>query len=92
VFVLEEKVNLPHKIVIDERNTLNISGVLEVKSFNDETLVLNSVLGNITIKGEALKISSFNTKTGDLLANGKIYAVAYTTSESGGGFFSKMFR
>ena len=92
MFILEEKLNLPHRIIIDERKELSISGVLEVKSFNDETLLLNSVSGSITVKGEGIKISSFNTKTGDLLASGKIYAVAYISQETKGGFFSKMFR
>lgn len=89
---MEEKINLPHKIIIDERHELNISGVLEVGSFDDETLVLKSVSGGITVKGEGIKILSFNTKTGDLLANGKIYAIAYTAPENKGGFFGKIFR
>ena len=89
---MDEKRNLPHKLIIDERKELSMSGILEVKSFNEETLILNSVLGCVTVKGEGIKISSFNTQTGELLAEGKIYAVAYISSETKGGFFSKMFR
>lgn len=92
MFILEEKRNLPHKIIIDERKELSISGILEVKSFNEETLLLNSVSGCITVKGEGIKISNFNTETGNLLAEGKIYAVAYISSDTKSGFFSKMFR
>lgn len=89
---MEEKLNLPHKILIDERKDLTISGVSEVKSFDDETLVLNTVAGLLTIKGTALKIINFNTATGDLSANGKIYALAYTSSPEKSGFFAKVFR
>ena len=92
MFVLEEKLNLPHKILIDERKDLTISGVSEVKSFDDETLVLSTVAGILTVKGSGLKILNFNTSTGDLTANGKIYALAYTSSPEKGGFFAKVFR
>lgn len=89
---MEEKLNLPHKIIIDERKKLNISGVLAVKSFDDETVVLSTVLGALTIKGENLHIISFNTQTGDLLADGKVYAAVYTSSQQGGGFLSRIFK
>ena len=92
MFALEEKFNLPHKILIDEKKDLMISGVNEVKSFDDETIILNTVGGILTVKGEGMKILGSNTQTGDLSATGKIYAVAYTASGEKGGFFAKVFR
>ena len=88
---MDEKLNLAHKIIIDERKNLNISGVLQVKAFDDETLVLDTVLGGLTIKGEGLHIISFNTEMGDLLAEGKIHAVVYTTLNNKGGFMKRIF-
>ena len=92
VFVLDDKLNLPHKIIIDERKNLNISGVSEVKNFDDETLMLDTVLGSLTVKGDGMRIVSFNTQTGDLIAEGKIHAVAYSSDTVKGGFFSRIFR
>ncbi len=89
---MDEKLNLAHKIIIDERKNLNISGVLEVKAFDDETLILDTVLGGITVKGEGLHIISFNTETGDLLAEGKIHAVVYTSLNNKGSFLKRVFR
>ncbi|MBR4072749.1 MAG: sporulation protein YabP [Clostridia bacterium] len=90
---MEEKIRLEHKIVIDERKSLIISGVKEVKNFDDETLVLDTVMGRITVKGEKLHIISFNTETGDLTAEGRIHAVVYISEERrGGGALSRIFR
>lgn len=92
MFILEEKLNLPHKILIDERKDLVISGVNEVKHFDEETIILNTVCGTLTVKGEGMKILNFNTQTGDLAATGKIYATAYTAPSEKGGFFAKVFK
>jgi len=90
---MEDNIRLEHKIIIDERKNLIISGVKEVKSFDDETVLLDSIMGKITVKGEKLHIISFNTETGDLTAEGKIHAVVYMSDENrGGGFMSRIFR
>ncbi len=72
---------------------LNISGVKDVTSFDDETVLLDTVLGKMTVKGEGLRIESFNTETGDLSAVGKIHAVVYMSdAKVSGGFLSRIFR
>ena len=84
--------NILHNIIIEERNRLNISGVKEVVSFEDETIVLITTKGKMIIKGENLHINQFDTKTNDLLAEGKIHAVAYQSDEAKGSLFSKLLR
>jgi len=89
---LEDNIRLDHKIVIDERKNLIVSGVKEVISFDDETLILNTVMGRITVKGEKLHIISFHTESGDLSAEGRLHAVAYLSDNSRGGMLYKLFR
>ena len=60
--------------------------------FDDETLLLETVLGRLTVKGAGLHIVNFDTASGDLFAEGKIYAAVYTSDEKNGGFFSRVFR
>ena len=83
--------NMPHRIYVDNREKLEISGVSKVLSFDEETFVLDTVKGKMTVKGENLHIISFNTETGDLSAEGKLHAFAYL-SQSSGGFLSRIFR
>ena len=81
-----------HNIIIEDRKKLTLSGVKDVISFDDETLLLETVLGRLTVKGAGLHIVNFDTASGDLFAEGKIYAAVYTSDEKNGGFFSRVFR
>lgn len=89
---MDDTVRQNSNIIIENRKQVNISGVKECVSFDDETVILETVLGNLTIKGEKLHIINFDTKTGDFSLDGKIYAVAYTVSQNGGSFFSRIFK
>lgn len=90
---MEENLNTVQNVIIESRKRLNISGVKDVSSFDDETILLDTVFGRMTIKGESLRIESFNTTTGDIVANGKIHAVVYMSdARNSGGFFSRLLR
>ena len=89
---MEENINYAHKVFIDERKSLSISGVKEVKEFDDETVILISVQGKMTVKGENLHIIKFNTESGDILVEGKIHALVYMSQEGKSGIISKIFR
>lgn len=90
---MEENLSAVQNVIMENRKRLNISGVKDVSSFDDETVLLDTVLGRMTIKGEGLHIESFNTGTGDLTAIGKIYAVVYMSdAKMSGGLLSRLFR
>ncbi len=92
MFALEENYS-SQNIIIENRKRLEISGIKDVISFDEETLLLDSVMGRITVKGEELHIESFNTQSGDLTAAGKIHAVVYMSdAKTQGGLLSKLFR
>lgn len=81
-----------NNIILENRNKLSLSGVIEVTNFDDETIMLNTDLGTLVIKGENLKISSFENATGDLSANGNIIAMVYKQDNSKENFIKKVFR
>ena len=90
---MEENLSTVQNVIIENRKRLNISGVKEVASFDDETILLDTVLGKMTVKGEGLHIESFNTAVGDLSASGKIHAVVYMSdTKASGGFLTRLFR
>ena len=82
-----------HNIVLENRKKLVMSGVLEVESFEDDVVELKTSKGELTIRGENLKMESFNSETGDLLVNGKIYAFVYLNDTSKKqGFLNRLFK
>lgn len=89
---MEETVKQNSNIIIENRKDVNISGVRECLSFDDETVILDTALGQLTIKGEKLHIINFDTKTGDFSLEGILFALAYTQKQNGGSFFGRIFR
>lgn len=90
---MEDNVRVIQNVIIESRNKLFISGVKQVISFDDETVILDSALGKMTVKGENIKIENFNNDSGDFSAQGTIHAVVYMASrDSGGGFVSRLFK
>lgn len=89
---MEENVRLNHNIIVEDRKKMTLTGVRDVLSFDEETVVLETALGRLTVKGSGLHIANFDTKSGDLFAEGRLYALVYTSEEKSGGFLSRLFK
>lgn len=87
-----ENVFTDQNVIIESRKKLSITGVKDVNSFDEETILLDTILGRMTVKGEGLHIESFHTETGDLSATGTVHAVVYMSEVRTGGFISRLFR
>ena len=70
--------NEEHKLVVIDRQTLNISGVLKIESFDSEEFLLKTNMGNLGIKGSNLEIIKLDTYQGDVSIKGKIDSLIYT--------------
>lgn len=85
----------PHRVVIDQREKLNVTGVKDVDSFNENEIIFVTSCGAITITGEDLHISRLNLEDGQLIVEGRIQSLDYSDHEEqrqSGGFFKKMFK
>lgn len=89
---MEENLRTNNNIIVENRKKFTLSGIKDVVSFDEETILLDSSLGRLVIKGIGLHIQSFQSDTGDITGDGKINALVYTAEEKDGGFFSKLFR
>lgn len=94
LFMSDEKksVKLQHNLILKERKSLNISGVLDVDSFDDSTVVAYTDLGELTVKGQNLHINKIDLDSGDLELDGEVSSLMYLESRgTDKGFFSKLF-
>ncbi|MBQ8005845.1 MAG: sporulation protein YabP [Clostridia bacterium] len=84
---------IAHDITIKSRGHMELSGVENVVSFDEETVCLETVMGEMIIEGEELHVSALNTEKGTVLLLGKINGLYYNTvkSESKKSFFGKLF-
>lgn len=87
--------NVIQNIVLENREKLSISGVLDVLSFDDQIIIVETELGILTIKGEDLRINKLSIDTSETIVNGNIMQIAYsenTVDKKGEGIFSKIFK
>ena len=71
-----------HKIVLDMRNTCEITGVLDVISFDEEEVILETVEGIVTIKGKELHVNRLTLEKGELDMDGVFHSFMYKDGDS----------
>ena len=69
---MEENKKLTHNLILKSRKELSITGVVDVDSFDEETVIAYTDIGELTVKGENLHISKINLDTGDLFIDGTL--------------------
>ena len=80
---------------LENRKKLTISGVVEVMSFDEEKIDLTTKLGNLTIKGEELKMNKLDVQNGDVIIIGNIAYMVYNgnvTKKNRESLLSKLFK
>ena len=81
----------PHRIVLDERARLSVTGVSDVLSFDEDRIVMYTVKGELTVVGEGLHIGKLSLDTGELCVEGKVSDLSYEEAAPAGGFWSRLF-
>lgn len=83
-----------HRVVMEGRQSLRVSGVEDVESFDDDTVVIYTVDGTMTVKGMDFRINKLSVEDGELEIDGDVDSILYSDrrKEEHGGFFGRIFR
>lgn len=85
-----------HKIIISDRGNTLITGVLNVNSFDEKEVILETERGTLTFRGEDLHIGRLTLEKGEVDMEGRIDSLVYSHALTGTGkdssFFTRMFR
>lgn len=87
--------NIIQNLVLENRNKLSISGVLDVLSFDDQIVIVQTDLGLLTIKGDNLRINKLSIDTSEVIIEGEINSLSYSQNNNekkGEGLLSKIFK
>ena len=68
-------------LILENRGKLSISGVLDVLSFDDQVVMIETELGLLTVKGENLRINKLSIDTSEVIVEGEISYLAYSDKE-----------
>ena len=83
-----------HLLTLKDRKALNVNGIIEVMSFDDRSVILKTVCGELSVEGNELHISELDTAKGAVSINGNIEAMTYydTRSDERKGRFGRFGR
>ena len=88
--------NTIQNVILENREKLTISGVLDVLSFDDQIVIVETELGLLTIKGENLRINKLSLDTTEVIVEGNIFNLSYSEKtidkKAGGSLIGKIFR
>lgn len=90
----EKKKDIKHNIILENREKIIITGVIDIHSFDDELVLIETEGGILTVKGTDLKMNKLNLDNNELIVEGKIVALIYSDSEGvkKGNMLNKIFK
>ena len=86
-----EQLQLPHKLTLNERNRLTMTGVAEVVSFDETAVVLNTALGTLVVQGEGLQLKTLMPEGGQVEVEGSVSSLVYEQRRGDGGLWHRLF-
>ena len=87
----DERIKLPHKLTLNERNALTMTGVTEVVSFEEDAVILKTALGTLTVQGHRLQLKTLTLEGGQVDVEGTICALIYQEPKQSGGVLRRLF-
>lgn len=74
---MEDGLKLPHKLTLNQRESLNLTGVTEVVSFDDSAVILKTHLGTLHVLGENLVLKTLSVEGGQVAVDGHVSSLVY---------------
>ena len=94
---MEEKVGgRPHRLMMEDRGKMSMTGIVDVISFDEDQVVLDTDKGLLTIKGKDLCVSRLTLDKGEVDVDGQADSLVYSSNvslrRSGESLLSRLFR
>lgn len=88
--------NIIQNLILENREKLTITGVVDVLSFDDQIVIVETQLGLLTIKGEELRINKLSLDSSEVIIDGEIFNLGYSEAgmnkKSSGSILGKIFK
>ena len=83
---------LAHRLALEERKKLTMTGVAEVVSFEEDAVVLKTGLGDLRVHGQGLKLKTLSPEGGQVELTGRVTALIYEEPRPGGSWVRRLLR
>ena len=81
---MENTLQLPHKLTLNQREDLTLTGVTEVVSFDDSSVIVKTHLGTLTVLGENLVLKTLSVEGGQVAVSGHVSSLSYEEPRAAG--------
>lgn len=88
---MTDPMTLPHRLTLNERHQLTMTGVTEVVSFDDTAVVLRTELGTLSVHGQQLQLKTLSVDGGQIAVEGSVSALIYEEPRNKGGLLGRLF-
>lgn len=78
IFLDEKQISKTHKLVLNNRKTSSITGVLDVLAFDLNEILLETELGMLMVKGKDLHVNRLSLEKGEVDLTGMIDSISYS--------------
>lgn len=89
------KTGVIQNLILENREKLSVSGVVDVLSFDDQVVMIETELGLLTVKGEELRINKLSIDTSEVIVEGNVCHLSYSDKsqeKSKGSLIGKIFK
>lgn len=84
---------LGHKLTLEGRNKLSITGVTDAESFDETVAVLETARGTLIVRGANLHVEQLNLEAGEVRLTGEVDSLSYEENrQTQGSFLQRLFR
>ena len=82
---------IPHQLTIQDRKQMTLTGVSDVESFDDNSVICFTSYGKLSISGQELHLHRLDLDGTLLTVEGNIESLSYTDVKKG-GLWGRLFR
>ena len=88
----ENQMQLPHRLTLNERRQLSMTGVSEVVSFDEAAVVLRTELGTLLIQGRDLQLKTLSLEGGQVVVEGIVSSLSYEEPRESNSWLRRLLR
>ena len=89
---MSEQFGMPHKLVLNERKLLTVTGVTEVVSFDDAAVIAHTELGTLVVQGKDLQLKTLLPEGGQVTVEGTISTLMYEQPRPAGSLWQRLMK
>ena len=88
----ENQMQLPHRLTLNERRQLSMTGVSEVVSFDEAAVLLRTELGTLLIQGRDLQLKTLSLEGGQVVVEGIVSSLSYEEPRESNSWLRRLLR